>query len=169
MKQPEQLAKEYFPEFPPRLRKQLLIRVKGMDIESAELEFISFRKKIDKDKEAHLPILLNSIATNSLGYEYNEQLNKTIYMDYSNRNISKNAKSFIAGQYKIFRNEHEELIIHESENIGEIIKRLDETITLMIELGVLGMLDFRDHLEAIKADPKSIEGIVKKVLKHKKN
>ena len=167
-KHPEQLAKEYFPEFPTKLRKQLLLRVKGMSIEDTKREFISFRKKIDNDKEDQLPLLLNSIATNSLGFEYNEQLKDLIYMDYSNRNISVHAKPFIAGQYKIFRNEHELLIKSQSENIGEIIKRLDETITLMIELGVLGMLDFREHLEAIKKDPKSINGIVKKVLKHAK-
>ena len=168
MKQPEQLAKEYFPEFTPRLRKTFLQKLRHLSIDELEVEFKMLRLKIDSDKAKDVPTLLHSIATNSLGYEYNEQLKDTCYMDYANKNISKYAKGFIAGQYKIFRNEHEDLIKDQGENIGEIIKRLDEAIALMIELGVLGVLNFREHLEAIKTDPKSIDGIVKKVLKHAK-
>ena len=167
-KHPEQLAKEYFPEFPTRLRKTLLSKLSHLPIDLLEDEFKSLRLKINEDKEKDIPVLLHSIATNSLGYEYNEQLKDTCYMDYANNNISKFAKGFISGQYKIFRNEHESLIKDQGENIGEVIKRLDETIALMIELGVLGMLNFREHLEAIKKDPKSINGIVKKVLKDAK-
>ena len=168
MKHQEQLAKEYFPEFPKKMRKDFITRLGHLSIEQLESEFKALRAKIDQDKAEAMPILLHSIATNSLGFEYNEQLKDTCYMDYSNKLISKNAKGFIAGQYKIFRNEHEALILKQSENIGTIIERLDETIALMIELGVEGILNFREHLEAIKTDPKSIDGIVKKVLKHAK-
>lgn len=167
-KQPEQLVKHYFPEFPTKLRKNLLLKLNHLPINLLEEEFKSLRLKINKDKENDIHILLHSIATNSLGFEYNEQLKDTCYMDYRNKNISKFGKGFISGQYKIFRNEHESLIKSQSDNIGEIIKRLDETIVLIIELGVLGMLDFREHLEAIKVDPKSVKGIVNKVLKHAK-
>lgn len=168
MKQPEQLAKKYFPEFPQRMRKHLVSQLSHLHKHDLENEFKTLRNKIDTDKAEAIPVLLHSIAANSLGYEYNEQIKDTCYMDYSNKNISRHAKGFIAGQYKIFRNEHESLIKDQSENIGAIINRLDSAITLMIKLGVLGLIDFEDHLKAIELDPKSVNGIVKKVLKNAK-
>lgn len=163
MKHPEQLIKEYFPEFPTKMRKDFLSRMKHLSNDLLEAECKALRARIDTDKANAMPVLLHSIATNSLGFEYNEQLKKTCYMDYSNKNISNHAKGFISGQYKIFRNEHEALILEQGENIGAVIDRLDNAVKLMIEMGVVQMIDFEPMLEAFKKDPKSVMGIVRKV------
>ena len=165
--QPEQIAKYYFPEFSVTTRKSFIKNISFIDINHVNEHLYSLYSKMEKDKKEHMPILLNSIAVNSLGYELNERLEKTIYMDYANKNISKHGKLFVKGQYSIFRNENEQLLLTDEGNTSDKIDKLEHVIELMVELGVLGLINFKEHLEAIKKDPKSIEGIVKKVLKQK--
>ena len=163
--QPEQIAKYYFSEYPVSFRKQALSSTKHLTKDQLNDSLFGMIERIEHDKEAHLPLLLDSIATNSLGYELNERLQSTCYMDYHNKNISKHAKQFISGQFKIFRNENDKLLTEKFEETDAIQERLERVIELMVKLGVLGLINFSEHLEAIEKDPKSIEGIVKKVLR----
>lgn len=164
---PSQLTKHYFPEYPVKIRKEMEQQIPFSTIEKFNDALFLLVQKIQKEKAEKMPLLLNSIAINSLGFEYNEQLLKSCYMDYANPNISKFGRQFINGQYKIYRNENEKILLMDAENLNDVVKRLEKVTSLMIKLGVLGLLNFEEHLEAIEHDPKSIQGIVNKVLKNK--
>ncbi len=163
---PSQLTKHYFPEYPLKVRKDMEKQIPFATIEQFNDALFLVLENINKEKEEKMPLLLNSIALNSLGFEVNERLAKTCYMDYHNKAISKHGRQFVEGQYKIFRNDNEKLLLMDPENLNFVVEKLESAISLMIELGVNGIIDFEEHLRAIKKDPKSIQGIVNKVLKN---
>ncbi len=163
----EQIVKHYYSEHPLSFRKKLLLQVlsKTKTIDEFHAQIVKSKEEIKQIKDRDTPILLESIIFNSLGYERNEALEKTCYKDYKDKNIHKFAKPFINGQYKIFRNQYDDLLTEEMTNTSEVSERLENVIKLLVKHSVLGILDFEKYLLAIEENPKAIDGIVKKILK----
>ena len=121
----QEIMKNYFPDMGGIGRNQLFKSIasasNGSIVEFNNLAFETM-KVMEQRKIEHMPMLLDSILLNTLGYECNEQLQNTIYADYTNPHIKKHAKQFIKGQYKIFRNEHENLLGTPGTKTSEIDK-----------------------------------------------
>lgn len=119
-----QIMKHYFGDVNVKTRNAFLYNLKQKSIDLFELNIEAHRFLIEvRQREADdLPDLVHSILLNTLAFEANENLEKTLYKDYKDKNISKHAKPFIAGQYKIFRNSHEQLLNVNHKQTEKIIK-----------------------------------------------
>ena len=162
--QPEQIIKHYFFDFPVKLRKQILNSCPfktNQDINDFAFKMFN---KMEQEKQDKTPVLFESIIFNSLGFERNEELKDTVYQDYHNKHISKQAKPFIAGQYKIFSDTNEKLILTDFKNTNELTHQLDNTIKELAKMTIEGIVSWHDLFKAANKNPKAVNGIIKKVL-----
>jgi len=165
--QPQQIVKRYFSDIGSRGRNQLLAditRISNGSIESFNDAAFQTLTILEAERKKDVHKILKSIIYNTLGYEANEEIQHSIYADYTNPHIRKHAKPFINGQYKIFRNDHENLLEHTEQQTSDVLSHLDETITLIAKHTVEQTIELKDMYRALDKNPKAINGIVKKVL-----
>jgi hypothetical protein len=132
-----QIMKHYFSDIDVKNRRKILanliLKKKCITSEELNVEAHRFLISMEQEKADNLPYLVNSIILNTLAYEANERIEKSIYKDYKDKNISKYAKNFIAGQYKIFRNSHEQLLEINQGETEKIIKNLELVLDALSE------------------------------------
>ena len=162
----EQLIKKYFPELKIKDRKTWLKGFESLTPEQLETHLKELKNKVELERTKDRAILLESIIYNSLGYERNEALSNSCYQNYKNKLISKFAKHFINGQYRVFRNENEKLIVGDPTNTNKIVSDIEEVITLLANNTIEKNASYKEVLKALAKDEKSLMGIVNKINKN---
>lgn len=132
----QQIMKHYFNDVDIKTRKRFLsfILEKRGALDSNELNIEAHRLLLEiKQREAQeLPELVHAIITSTLAFEANEELKNTLYKDYKDKNISKHAKPFIGGLYKIFRNTYENLFNVNEKQVLKISKDLEDVVNALV-------------------------------------
>lgn len=158
------LAKHYFSDYPVAQRKQIIANFYDPDIRKFNIKLHDFVIQIEKKNVQELPKLVNSIILNSLAYEANEELEKTLYKDYKDKRVSK-YKGFVDGQYMIYRNIQEQLFEIAEEDLQENLLLIDKIISLISSIGTKDLDGLDSLLRAYEIDSKRVDGIVRVILK----
>jgi len=162
--QPTQVAKHYFGDYPSDYRNRLIKQFNVLPFESTLNEYMhDLRKELNEEISKALPSLAYSIVLNSLSFEANEDLGKTIMKDYKSKAIKQHAKPFINAQYISYRNSYEQLFEITEEAARGMTDNIEDVIKFITEVGLNSIRDMKGIYQAYLKDEKSIMGIVKKV------
>lgn len=164
----DQIVKHYFNDYPVKMRKTVKLNAEFLAKKNGTTfleEVQGIKEHMDKEIKENLPFLIDSIILNTLAFEANENLQKTVYKDYHNKSIKKHAKGFIAGQFQIYRDHHEKLLLKTEQETQKVLQETMNIIELVRSRGLHSLIEVENILKAHQKDPKSINGIVNKVLK----
>jgi len=167
----EYILKYYFNDYPlpfrDEVRSKARVLAKHLGTSLSE-EIYNIRVRVDEETKKDLPFLIDSIILNSLAFEANENLEKTVYKDYQEKSIKKYGKFFIKGQYQIYEQNQNRLFMKAEEETQHVIRSTQKIILLIKRIGLSNFHDIENILIANEIDSKSIQGIAKKILKNRK-